>query len=337
MLARQRPGVALDTDLVDPHTRARNRNRDRAGGFGETVRRGQCARVEAEARHSGGEPLGAVAVDGLAAVEGEPQMAQVDAVEAAGVLAHEVVGHVRCRGQGGATLGEPLEPSERRRGERRRRGLPELDAAQGAGQQERQAHVVIDRQPGVAAVVGVDADAGDQALVVGQRGGGRDLRRAWGSGRSGGALQDGDVAATGPSRRPADRWACATVLTSCTAIASPPPRSSASCSPWLKTVPTPIARNLASVAWAHCAGSAPRIGPGRIDTRGAGEHRAGDGRDQFHRRVSDESDGCRTLLAHPLGDVLGAGVNLRPRVPRPNATGRVEQHQVAVRARHRLR
>src|SRR6201995_1360701 len=37
------------------------------------------------------------------------------------------------------------------------------------------------------------------------------------------------------------------------------------CEPWLKTAPTPISANRASVDAAHCRKSAPRTGPGRIE------------------------------------------------------------------------
>jgi hypothetical protein len=145
-------GFGCDWNLVDPQPASGHGNRYRAVRFGKAVGGGQGARVEAEACHLGGEPLGAVAVDGFAAVEREAQARQVDVGDDARVLADDVVGHVRRGSQSGTAFGHPLQTSERRCRERGRRRLPEFGTTERVGEQEGQSHVVVQRQPRAAGV-----------------------------------------------------------------------------------------------------------------------------------------------------------------------------------------
>ena len=73
------------------------------------------------------------------------------------------------------------------------------------------------------------------------------------------------------ARCAAFRWirrcpACPNSRRSSTVTASFRPRSRSSSSPWLNTAPTPMDRKRPIVARAHWSGSAPRTGPGRIDS-----------------------------------------------------------------------
>ena len=67
-------------------------------------------------------------------------------------------------------------------------------------------------------------------------------------------------------RRVVERRAWATSTRSWTTIPSACARNRSSSAPWLKTVDTPVVRNLSRVVCAHCRGSARRMGPARIDT-----------------------------------------------------------------------
>ncbi len=110
VLADVATGIGDDVDLVDLESVAGAGNGYRAVGFGQTVGGGQRAGVEAELGHLGGEAQAAVAVDGFTTVERETQIREVGLADQAGVLADDVVGHVRCGGHRRAALGEPFDP-----------------------------------------------------------------------------------------------------------------------------------------------------------------------------------------------------------------------------------
>ena len=284
-------------------------------------------RVQAESAEFGEEQLVTGAVDGFAAVEGETQPAQVDVGDPAGVPAEHRIGEVRCRREGCAALGEPAQPAERGRRERSRRRQPHLRAADEAGQQEGQAHVVVQRQPGAADIAarihgGVLQDPGD---VVEHRRGGQQ-RGARGSGGPGGALQDGWRVGRGrlwqQSGRTSGMSHLDRVVHGQSGITVAQQVQAVAVAEHLRHPDVGEAGGgrggpLAVVGAAHRA---------RQDGhRAPGQPRPLNGGDDLDRGFTDQAD---SAVENTFGDVLGAGVHLLPGVTPPLGAVAVQDHQV---------
>ena len=169
---------------------------DGQGGFGEAVDGVEGLPSEAEGGEATEESFDRAVIDGFAAVEGQAKVSEVEVLE--GVIGEFVggdgVGEVGSGGEGGLELGEGSEPGDgvhdELHGAHQVGGGVEEDTEEGAADQ---AHVVVEGEPGDAAILGGE---------VGGQGAGAEVRDevavgdddAFGGARAArGVLKVGDV------------------------------------------------------------------------------------------------------------------------------------------------
>ena len=152
----------VSVDPVDDHATAERRETDRERAFGHPVARNERARIEAGGRQQLGEAVRQLGADRLGADAGDAPRAKVVACDVLGTnpARAKLVAERRAERDRRPRVGHQFQPAPRAHREVARVEIVDRALRRHRRQHAAdQPHVVVERQPRHAAVVGLDVEA----------------------------------------------------------------------------------------------------------------------------------------------------------------------------------